>query len=116
MPWLGWACGACEACASGWETLCPDARYTGYMVDGGFAEYVLADAAFAGLVPEGIDPLDAAPLSNSRRAPAHAACNAHGCLPAHDPFATTQRPSSVGPSTASITCNTVGSPGGTSSR
>ena len=63
VPWLGWACGACEACASGWETLCPDARYTGYMVDGGFAEYVLADAAFAGLVPEGIDPLDAAPLT-----------------------------------------------------
>ena len=63
VPWLGWACGACEACASGWETLCPNARYTGYMVDGGFAEYVLADAAFAGLVPDGVDPLDAAPLT-----------------------------------------------------
>ena len=63
MPWLGWACGACEACASGWETLCPNARYTGYTVNGGFAEYVIADAAFAGLVPAGIDPLDAAPLT-----------------------------------------------------
>lgn len=63
VPWLGWACGACEACASGWETLCPDARYTGYTVNGGFAEYVIADAAFAGLVPAGIDPLDAAPLT-----------------------------------------------------
>jgi propanol-preferring alcohol dehydrogenase len=63
VPWLGWACGACEACASGWETLCPNARYTGYTVNGGFAEYVIADAAFAGLVPEGIDPLDAAPLT-----------------------------------------------------
>ena len=63
VPWLGWACGACEACASGWETLCPNAHYTGYTVNGGFAEYVLADAAFAGLVPAGIDPLDAAPLT-----------------------------------------------------
>ncbi len=63
VPWLGWACGACELCASGWETLCPSARYTGYSVDGGFAEYVLAEAAFAGKVPPQIDPLDAAPLT-----------------------------------------------------
>jgi alcohol dehydrogenase, propanol-preferring len=63
IPWLGWACGACEACASGWETLCPNARYTGYTVNGGFAEYVVADAAFAGLVPLSINPLDAAPLT-----------------------------------------------------
>ena len=63
VPWLGWACGACEFCASGWETLCADAQYTGYTVNGGFAEYVLADAAFAGLVPDSIDPLDAAPLT-----------------------------------------------------
>lgn len=63
IPWLGWACGACEACASGWETLCSAARYTGYTVDGGFAEYALADAAFAGLVPPSVDPLDAAPLT-----------------------------------------------------
>jgi alcohol dehydrogenase, propanol-preferring len=63
VPWLGWACGACEACASGWETLCPNARYTGYTVNGGFADYVLADAAFVGVVPDGVDPLDAAPLT-----------------------------------------------------
>ncbi len=63
VPWLGWACGACEACASGWETLCPNAKYTGYTVNGGFAEYVVADAAFVGIVPQGIDPLDAAPLT-----------------------------------------------------
>ena len=63
VPWLGWACGACEFCASGWETLCADAHYTGYTVNGGFAEYVLAEAAFAGLVPSSIDPLDAAPLT-----------------------------------------------------
>lgn len=63
VPWLGWACGACEACASGWETLCPNAAYTGYTVDGGFAEYVVADAAFAGKVPDAIDPVEAAPLT-----------------------------------------------------
>jgi propanol-preferring alcohol dehydrogenase len=63
IPWLGWACGACEACASGWETLCPSARYTGYSINGAFAEYVVADAAFVGVVPVGIDPLDAAPLT-----------------------------------------------------
>ncbi len=63
VPWLGWACGACEFCASGWETLCADAQYTGYTVNGGFAEYVLAEAAFAGIVPSSIDPLDAAPLT-----------------------------------------------------
>jgi alcohol dehydrogenase, propanol-preferring len=63
VPWLGWACGACEACASGWETLCPNARYTGYTRNGGFAEYVLADAAFVGLVPAQVNPLDAAPLT-----------------------------------------------------
>lgn len=63
IPWLGWACGACEYCASGWETLCPSARYTGYTVDGGFAEYALAEAAFAGIVPASVDPLDAAPLT-----------------------------------------------------
>ncbi len=63
VPWLGWACGACELCASGWETLCPNARFTGYNVNGGFADYVLAEAAFAGRVPDGIDPLDAAPLT-----------------------------------------------------
>lgn len=63
VPWLGWACGSCEACASGWETLCPRAVFTGYSVNGGFAEYVLADAAFASRVPDQIDPLDAAPLT-----------------------------------------------------
>src|SRR6478672_8263965 len=45
-PWLGWACGACEYCASGWETLCLQQRNTGYSVDGGYAEYVIAGANF----------------------------------------------------------------------
>ncbi len=63
VPWLGWACGACEWCASGWETLCPNQRNTGYSVDGGFADFVVADAGFVGRVPAGVDPFDAAPLT-----------------------------------------------------
>jgi propanol-preferring alcohol dehydrogenase len=63
VPWLGWACGTCEYCVSGWETLCEAQRNTGYSIDGGFAEYIVADAGFVGLVPGGVDPLDAAPLT-----------------------------------------------------
>jgi alcohol dehydrogenase, propanol-preferring len=63
IPWLGWACGTCEHCLSGWETLCPNQRNTGYSVDGCYADYAVASAAFAGRVPEGVDPLDAAPLA-----------------------------------------------------
>ena len=63
VPWLGYACGACEYCASGRETLCPNQQMTGYTVDGGWGEYVKANAAFVGHVPDGIDLLDAAPLT-----------------------------------------------------
>jgi propanol-preferring alcohol dehydrogenase len=63
VPWLGYACGACEHCLTGWETLCLKQQNTGYSVDGGFAGYFTADAAFAAPVPDGIDPIDAAPLS-----------------------------------------------------
>jgi propanol-preferring alcohol dehydrogenase len=63
VPWLGWACGYCEYCASGRETLCLSQRNTGYSVNGGYAEFVLADANFVGRVPEGIDPMEAAPLT-----------------------------------------------------
>jgi propanol-preferring alcohol dehydrogenase len=63
VPWLGWACGACELCGSGWESLCQTAHYTGYTVNGGFADYVLGEAAFVGRVPGDVDPLDAAPLT-----------------------------------------------------
>ena len=63
VPWLGWACGSCEFCASGWETLCLQQRNTGYSVDGGYADYVLAEAAYVARVPESVDPLDAAPLT-----------------------------------------------------
>lgn len=63
VPWLGYACGTCEYCLTGWETLCLKQQNTGYSVDGGFAEYFIAEAAFAVPVPDGIDPVDAAPLT-----------------------------------------------------
>ncbi|MFJ7300772.1 zinc-dependent alcohol dehydrogenase [Streptomyces sp. NPDC099088] len=63
MPWLGRACGRCEHCLSGWETLCEEQINTGYGCDGGYAEKMLAQADFAQPVPDGIDPLDAAPLT-----------------------------------------------------
>jgi propanol-preferring alcohol dehydrogenase len=63
VPWLGYACGTCDHCISGWETLCLQQRNTGYSVDGGFAEYVKASARFVVRVPDGVDPLDAAPLT-----------------------------------------------------
>jgi propanol-preferring alcohol dehydrogenase len=63
VPWLGYACGTCDHCVSGWETLCLSQRNTGYSVDGGFAEYVKASAAYVVRVPEGVDPVDAAPLT-----------------------------------------------------
>jgi propanol-preferring alcohol dehydrogenase len=63
VPWLGWACGACELCVSGRETLCPQARYTGFIINGCFAEYAVAEAAFVGRVPGTVDPFDAAPLA-----------------------------------------------------
>jgi propanol-preferring alcohol dehydrogenase len=63
VPWLSWACGRCEHCLSGWETLCEQQQNTGYSVDGGYAEKMLAPADFAAVVPDGIDPRDAAPLT-----------------------------------------------------
>jgi alcohol dehydrogenase, propanol-preferring len=63
VPWLGHACGVCDYCVSGWETLCLEQRNTGYSIDGGFAEFVKADARYVVKVPAGIDPADAAPLT-----------------------------------------------------
>jgi propanol-preferring alcohol dehydrogenase len=63
VPWLGWACGRCEHCLSGWETLCTQQQNTGYSIDGGYAEKMLAPADFAAVVPDGIDARDAAPLT-----------------------------------------------------
>ncbi len=63
LPWLGYACGACEYCTTGWETLCEKQRNTGYSIDGGYAEYARASAKYAAKVPDAVDPLDAAPLT-----------------------------------------------------
>ena len=61
-PWLHTACGRCEHCVGGWETLCPDQQMTGYTVDGGYAEFVRADADYVGLLPAGLDWGPAAPV------------------------------------------------------
>ena len=62
IPWLGWSCGICEFCRSGRENLCPYARYTGYQLNGGYAEYTVADASFCFPIPEKYDDVHAAPL------------------------------------------------------
>jgi propanol-preferring alcohol dehydrogenase len=63
LPWLGVACGACDYCTTGWETLCEKQQNTGYSIDGGYAEYAKASAKYVAKVPDGVDPLDAAPLT-----------------------------------------------------
>ncbi|MEV7773939.1 alcohol dehydrogenase AdhP [Kitasatospora sp. NPDC086791] len=63
IPWLADACGRCDQCVSGWETLCLRQHNSGYSVDGAYAEYALAHGDYVVPVPDGIDPLDAAPLS-----------------------------------------------------
>ena len=63
MPWLGYACGACDYCVSGWETLCLEQKNMGYSIDGGFGEYATAYARYVVQVPDRIDPFDAAPLT-----------------------------------------------------
>jgi propanol-preferring alcohol dehydrogenase len=62
IPWLGYTCGECDACQAGRENLCPNARMTGYHMDGGYAEYAVADASYAFKLPDGYADADAAPL------------------------------------------------------
>ncbi|MDR3418982.1 MAG: alcohol dehydrogenase AdhP [Nevskia sp.] len=62
VAWLHDACRACEFCETGWETLCESQRNTGYNVDGGFAEYVVADAAFVARLPADVDFAAIAPI------------------------------------------------------
>lgn len=62
VPWLHSACGHCGHCLGGWETLCTQQRNTGYSVNGGFAEYVLANADYLGHLPDGIDFVEIAPV------------------------------------------------------
>ena len=62
VPWLGWTDGTCRYCRSGRENLCDNARFTGYQIDGGYAEYTVADARFCFRIPEAYHDLQAAPL------------------------------------------------------
>lgn len=62
VPWLGWTCGHCRYCLSGRENLCDEARFTGYQLDGGYAEYAVTDARYCFPIPEGYPDLQAAPL------------------------------------------------------
>ena len=62
VPWLYSACGHCEYCLAGWETVCPEAQFGGYTRNGGFAEYLLADPNYVAHVPAGLTAIDAAPL------------------------------------------------------
>jgi|SRR5579864_1072223 len=61
-PWLGWTCGACGYCRTGRENLCESARFTGYQIDGGYAEMARADARFCFRLPAAFGDIDAAPL------------------------------------------------------
>ncbi len=62
VPWLGWTCGQCRYCRSDQENLCPNARFTGYTLDGGYAEYTVADARFCLPIPDSYRDHEAAPL------------------------------------------------------
>jgi propanol-preferring alcohol dehydrogenase len=62
VPWLGWTDGTCRFCTSGRENLCPQARFTGRDIDGGYAERAVADARFCFALPDGLDDLHVAPL------------------------------------------------------
>lgn len=62
VPWLHTACGHCEHCITGWETLCDSQQMTGYTVNGGYAEYVLADPGYVGMLPDKLDFAPAAPV------------------------------------------------------
>ena len=62
IPWLGHTCGRCEHCLQGRENLCDEARFTGYHVDGGYAEYTVADERYCLALPDGLNDVHAAPL------------------------------------------------------
>jgi alcohol dehydrogenase, propanol-preferring len=62
VPWLGSTCGECEFCRTGRENLCAQARFTGYQIDGGYAEFAVADQRFCFSIPAGYSDIEAAPL------------------------------------------------------
>ncbi|MBO0845728.1 MAG: alcohol dehydrogenase AdhP [Nocardioides sp.] len=63
IAWLGYACGHCDHCIAGWETLCEQQHNSGYSIDGSFAEYAVADATYVVPVPDAVSSFDAAPLT-----------------------------------------------------
>ncbi len=62
IPWLGWSCGECHYCRSNRENLCDRARFTGYTIDGGYADYTVADQGYCFSIPESYSDVQAAPL------------------------------------------------------
>jgi len=62
VPWLGWTCGECSHCRSGRENLCDSAKFTGYTLDGGYAEFTVADQRYCFPIPESFSAAEAAPL------------------------------------------------------
>jgi propanol-preferring alcohol dehydrogenase len=62
VPWLGWTCGHCDYCRSGRENLCGEARFTGWQLDGGYADHLIADARYCLPLPDGLDDAHTAPL------------------------------------------------------
>jgi alcohol dehydrogenase, propanol-preferring len=62
VPWLGWTCGRCRYCRNDQENLCDEAKFTGYSIDGGYAEYTVADQRYCFLIPETYSDAEAAPL------------------------------------------------------
>jgi len=62
IPWLGWTCGQCRYCRSGHENLCESAKFTGYQINGGYAEYTVADARYCFRIPDNYSDVEAAPL------------------------------------------------------
>ena len=62
VPWLGWTCGQCAYCENGQENLCDQAKFTGYTLDGGYAEYTVADQRFCFSIPDSYSDAEAAPL------------------------------------------------------
>ena len=85
VPWLGWTCGICSHCQSGQENLCDHAKFTGYTLDGGYAEYTVADYRFCFPIPAAYSDTEAAPLlcagligSSGRRRPTRRSHKAMG--------------------------------------
>jgi propanol-preferring alcohol dehydrogenase len=62
IPWLGWTCGSCGYCRAGRENLCDEARFTGYQIDGGYADRAVADERYVFALPDGYSDIEAAPL------------------------------------------------------